>query len=230
MAHDFPTYKLGQDFNLKLEQFVKSFIRNGFEQFAQEFQNIDEFIECARCDKSGRSDKKLRTSPKEKYLLELVSYKIYDELNKEAFNKTKNTLIVMPDCLSLHNPGCEKEETEYGTFCHLCTPSCQAYKISELAKIYDIPIVFSKRALEKQLEYFSDQHKDLGVIGIACIMMLATGMRTAYEVSIPARGVLLNFTGCDHWNESHFASEFTLTTLEDILEEKYGSRNQKTDD
>ena len=60
------------------------------------------------------------------------------------------------------------------------------------------------------------------MIGIACIMMLASGMRTAHEVSVPARGVLLSFTGCDHWNDKPFASQFPMEQLENILREKYG--------
>ena len=52
--------------------------------------------------------------------------------------------------------------------------------------------------------------------------------RTAAEVGVPARGVLLNFCGCDHWNDKPFASEFDMAWLEAILEEKYG-KNQKTE-
>ena len=66
------------------------------------------------------------------------------------------------------------------------------------------------------------------MIGIACIKMLAEGMRTAAEVGIPARGVLLNFSGCEHWNDQPCASEFSMRWLEDILEEKYGPRPAKT--
>lgn len=220
-----PTYKLGRDFDLKLEKFVKRFLADGFEYFAQEFERIDQFVEKARRDPAGRDDHKLRHTEKEKYLLEMVSFKIYDQLNREEFNRRKNTLIVMPDCLSLHNTECEKVETEYGFFCQRCLPSCQAYEIGELAKSYGADIVFSKRALAKQIEYFAARMGDLGVVGIACIIMLAPGMRTAAEVGVPARGVLLDFSGCEHWNDEPCASEFAVTSLEAILEEKYGKRD-----
>ena len=224
MTIDHPTYRLGPDFNDKLNAFVKRFIDDGFERFAEEFERIDGFVEKARNDPS-RDDSDLRRTEKEKYLLEMVSFKIYDELNREKFNRCKNTLIVMPDCLSIHEKECEKVEKPYGFFCKRCLPSCQAYEIGELAKKYGVKIVFSKRKLTEQIEYFAKKMPDLAVVGIACVMMLASGMRTAAKVGVPARGVLLNFTGCEHWNDEPFASQFTMESLKAILEEKYGARD-----
>ena len=224
MTIDHPTYRLGPDFNNKLDEFVKKFIKDGYEHFSEEFERINEFVEKARSD-PNRDDSDLRRTEKEKYLLEVVSFKIYDELNREKFNRCKDTLIVMPDCLSIHDKECEKVEKPYGSFCKRCLPSCQAYEIGELAKKYGVKIVFSKRKLTEQIEYFSKKMTDISVIGIACVMMLASGMRTAAEVDVPARGVLLNFTGCEHWNDEPFASQFTMTSLEAILEEKYGARD-----
>lgn len=225
MNRPHPTYHLGSNFNTKLGQFVDNFLSEGFEFFQEEFARVDNFVQKAREDTAERDDHDLRRTPKEKYLLELVAFKIYDQLNRTEFNKRKNTLIVMPDCLSIHEKECEKIEKSYGSFCKRCQPGCQAYQIGELAKAYGVPIVFSKRSLSKQIEHFTDKMGDLSVIGIACVMMLASGMRTAAEAGVPARGILLNFTGCEHWNDEPFASEFALASLKDILEEKYGSRD-----
>ena len=222
MTQQYPTYHFGKDFREKLDSFVKRFIAEGFKEFSSEFANIDDFISKALVDDREKGEKKLRTTPKEKYLLETVAFKIYDELNREAFNKTDKTLIVLPDCLSLHNPDCEKKDTPYGDICQSCTNSCRAYHVVELAKKYNAEVAFSKRKLTKQIEHYGKKMGSVGVIGIACIMMLSEGMRTAHEVGIPTRGVLLSFTGCDHWNDKQFASGFQLSWLKSILEEKYG--------
>lgn len=228
MYQKHPTYSLDKSFNKKLDRYIKKFLAEGFKYFSDEFDGIEKFIEAAvedRSRKTNRDDHDLRCNEKEKYLLELISYKIYDELNREEFNKRKNCLIIMPDCLSIHDSQCEKVEKPYGFFCKRCLPSCQAFHIGELAKKYRVKIVFSKRKLSQQIEYFAGKMENLSVIGIACIMMLASGMRTAAEVGIPARGVLLNFTGCEHWNNEPFASEFYMDSLKTILEEKYGKRD-----
>jgi len=222
MTKKYPTYHFGKDFREKLDNFVKQFVADGFNEFADEFANIDEFVACASVDNRKEGEKKLRTTPKEKYLLEMAAFKIYDELNREAFNKTDKTLIVLPDCLSLHNPECEKEDKPYGDTCASCTKSCRAYHVVELAKKYNAEVTFSKRKLTEQIEHYKKEMGDVGVIGIACILMLAEGMRSAHEVGVPTRGVLLSFTGCKHWNDEQFASGFQLSWLKSILEEKYG--------
>lgn len=224
-----PTYCLGPDFDDKLDEFVDRFLAEGSDRFSGEFANLDEFITKAKADQSDQQDKSLRSTARDLYLLEAVSFKLYDRLNREAFNRAKDTLIIMPDCLSLHNPDCCKTDEPWGDECTRCTPDCQANEICDLADEYGIETVFSKRKLSEQIQHYADRSGDLGVIGVACLLMLATGMRAADDLKIPARGVLLNCTGCEHWNNEPFASPFYLDRLKAILEEKYGKRNQTPD-
>ena len=220
-----PTYHLADDFSEKLDKFSDKFIADGFKLFEKEFENIDSFISHAIKDTSERTDHSLRRSEKERYLLEILSFKIYDRLNREAFNKQKNTLIIMPDCLSIHDYECQKTDSDHGNYCESCHPDCMAAEITALAEKYDIKVMFSKRKLSEQLIHHEKKLGDTAVIGIACVMMLAEGMRVAHEQNIPARGVLLNYTGCDHWNDQPFASQFSIEQLKNILEEKYGQKN-----
>ncbi|MCP4686155.1 MAG: DUF116 domain-containing protein [bacterium] len=229
MKHRAPTYRLGPEFDRKLEEFRRKFLKEGFSLFAEEFSGLDTFIANAHQDRSDRQDKGLRRTPREKYLLEALSYKMYDELNREAFNRTKDTLIVLPDCLSLDNPDCLKTDEAWGDRCQQCNPECEAFDVSELADRYGLEVVYSKRKLSEQIDHYADRSGDLAVVGVACLLMLAPGMRAAADVGVPARGVLLNFTGCEHWNDETFASRFPLEQLEAILEEKYGQVDQKAD-
>jgi len=230
MTHRAPTYRLGPDFSDKLERFRRQVLEGGFSLFAEEFSGLDDFIARASGDSSDRQDKRLRQTPREKYLLEALSFKIYDELNREAFNRAKDTLIVLPDCLSLDNPDCLKTDEPWGDRCQQCDPECTAFKVSEIADRFGLEVVYSKRKLSEQIEHYADRSGSLAVIGVACILMLASGMRSAAEAGVPARGVLLNFTGCEHWNDEPFASRFPVEQLEAILEEKYGQADQATDD
>ena len=227
MSGVYPTYKLGSDFRKKLEKFTEQFIADGFKFFSEELGGIDSFLEKVNKESQKRDSHELRQTEKEKYLLELVCFKIYDELNREAFNRAKDTVLIIPDCLSIHETPCQKVDSKRGDVCKGCLDDCQANQIRKLAASYRIKSVFSKRKLEEQIEYYGGKSGSLGVVGIACVMMLAGGMRTAAEVGVPARGVLLNYCGCDHWNDKPFASDFDMAWLEAILEEKYG-KNQKT--
>ncbi|MDH4156929.1 MAG: DUF116 domain-containing protein [candidate division Zixibacteria bacterium] len=217
-----PTYRLGSDFQPKLERFVGRFIAEGFEVFSEEFSRIDVFVEKAKKEPEDRDSHDLRITDKRKYLLELMAIGVYDEMNRPAFNRAADTLLIIPDCLSIHDTECEKAETKRGDVCRGCRSDCQANQIRQLAARYRIKSVFSKRKLSEQIEYYAGRSGSLSVVGIACVLMLAGGMRTAAEVGVPARGVPLNFCGCGHWNDEPFASEFDMSRLESILEEKYG--------
>ena len=201
MSNGAPTYQLGPGFDRKLTEFVQQFLCKGFEQFADEFANLDDYIAKAKADQSNRGDNGLRRTPKEKYLLEAVTFKIYDELNREAFNRAKNTLIILPDCLGLDNPDCLKTDEKWGDRCQQCTGDCQANEAVELAESYGLEAVFSKRKLSEQIEHYRDSSGDFSVIGFGCVLMLADGMRSAADAGVPSRGVLLDFCGCEHWNE-----------------------------
>ncbi len=217
-----PTYHFSDNFSDKLGRFTADFIAEGFKLFENEFAYIDSFVTSAKNDASERSDHQLRCSEKERYLLEMVSYKIYDQLNRDAFNKQKHTLIIMPDCLSIHEYECQKSEGDHGNLCKSCHSDCLGAEISDVAKHYGCRVLFSKRNLSEQLQHHAHELGNTAVIGVACIMMLSAGMRVAKDENIPARGVLLQYTGCEHWNDQPFASYFSIEQLKQILREKYG--------
>lgn len=131
----------------------------------------------------------------------------------------------MPDCLSIHDWPCEKVDHKRGDICKRCRPECQAKQIGDLAAKYKARALFSKRKLEKQMKYHRKALGEVGVIGIACVLMLAEGMRSADEIGIPARGVPLMFCGCEHWNDFPFTSVLSFSWLESLLEEKYGRQH-----
>ena len=222
VTHPAPTYRLDISFREKLEAFEGTSVEEALDYFADEFAGIDEYYATAKADRSKRDDHDLRRTPKEEYAKELIAIRDYDRRNRAAFNAAPKTLIIMPDCLSIHDTPCEKVDHKRGDICKRCLPDCQARQISDLAAKYKARALFSKRKLEKQLKYHRKQLGDTGVIGIACILMLAEGMRTAEEAGIPARGVPLMFCGCEHWNDIPFTSVFSFSWLESLLEEKYG--------
>ena len=225
MPNRFPTYHLSPESFDKLERLADTFVKNGLIDFADEFANIDSFVTLAYEDPTDRDDHEMRITPRPRYLLEMLNCAVLDRVNREAFNRTKETLIIMPDCLSLHNPECEKVDSKYGDICRRCNDTCQARQIVDLAARYRAKAIFSKRKLSKQLDHYKDKSRDLGVVGIACILMLAEGLRTADSEGIPARGVILNGCGCEHWNDKPFASTVIIERVRRILEEKHDSRD-----
>jgi hypothetical protein len=216
------TFRLGDDFYGKLDYFTEKVLREGYQYFQKEFANIDRFLEKAKCDIMNRSDLSFRQTPKPFYLIEMLYYKIFDEANREEFNKAKDTVLILPDCMSLLLDKCKRERTKFGKRCTRCVPKCKIHEIMLLADKYHIEGYFSKRALTEQIEKIKKKKPSLSVIGISCLLTLASGMRSAKEAGVPSRGVFLNFTGCEHWADKPFPTETAIGRLQSILEEKYG--------
>lgn len=217
------TYRIEDDFYQKLEKFTQKTIDDGFKLFENEFANIDSFYKGTFNDATDLSDHDFRQTAKPFYLIEALYYQIFENQNREAFNKAEKTIIILPDCLSFLGKKCKKEKTKLGKVCTRCVPKCQINQIMEVADKYDVKAYFSKKALVEMLTKIQKVEKSsLSVIGISCLLTLAPGMRSAKEVGMPSRGVFLNFTGCDHWTEKPFATETAVDRIKSILEEKYG--------
>ena len=217
------TYRIEDDFYQKLEKFTQKTIDEGFKLFENEFANIDSFYKSTFNDEPGLGDHNFRQTAKPFYLIEALYYQIFDNHNREAFNKAEKTIIIMPDCLSYLGAKCKREKMKLGKVCTRCVPKCQINQIMEIADQYDVKGYFSKKALTEMLTKIQKAEKStLSVIGISCLLTLASGMRTAKDVGMPSRGVFLNFTGCDHWADKPFATETAVDRIKSILEEKYG--------
>lgn len=216
-----PTYLLHQDFREKLQALNKSHHKPR-EYFRKELASVDAFVQMANADKSERDDHDLRRTGYNQYVDDLLTIRKLDLKNQTAFNSARHTVIIMPDCLSIHDTACDKTDHKRGDICRRCRVDCQARQVVDLGVRYRVRAVFSKKKLAEQIGYFRNRMGDIAVVGIACILMLAEGMKVAAELGVPVRGVPLRFTGCDHWNDVTFTSELSMPWLESILEEKYG--------
>ena len=215
------TFRLGEDFYDKLDGLTKKILDDGFQLFEDEFKNIDAFYDRAVNDLSKRDDHIFRRSPKSFYLIEALYYQIFEYANREAFNKAEETVIILPQCLSLMQEKCKRKRKRYGHICTRCVPNCSVNRIMQIADKYEVEAYFSKGNIEKQLRKIRKHKPSLAVIGISCILTLASGMRSAREVGVPSRGVFLNFTGCEHWSDKPFSTETAVHRVKTILEEKY---------
>ena len=216
------TFRIDDSFYDKLDAFTKKILFEGLNLFGEEFKNIDAFYLKTLHETSNREDLNFRRTPRQLYLMEAVYYQVFEYINRDAFNKTRDTVLILPDCMSLMRDKCERKRKKLGKVCTRCVPNCSINKIMQIADKYGVEGYFSKRKLTEQLAKIKKEKPSLGVIGISCILTLASGMRSAKEAGVPSRGVFLNFTGCEHWAHKPFATETLIDRVEAILEEKHG--------
>ena len=70
------------------------------------------------------------------------------------------------------------------------------------------------RSLFKKLRV---RHPDMGVLGIACIPELVSGLRLCEELKIPAVGVPLDANRCSRWLGESLETTFNLEELERLI-------------
>lgn len=224
-----PTFdlrELGEGLGIyaRLDGFADRFLSAADEDIGTAFAKIPDYCRRANQQKD-REEYELRRTPLQRYYLELLSYVILSRQFRDDFNEKHDTVLILPDCLAIRLDKCEKKKTRYGDRCTGCAPDCAINEITQLAMDYGADAYFATMEFDKQFKaLLRGKYKDLSVVGIACIMMLALGMRAAEEAGVPSQGVLLNYCGCEHWADEQFVTDTVVAKVEEVLRGKDGTR------
>lgn len=184
------------------------------------FVRVPEFVARVVAE-GGRGDEYYRHTTRERYLVELLSCVVMGRQFWPEFVKRRHTVLILPHCLSRQGSACKRKGTRYGKCCTACDPECAIRRITLVAARYGAAAYFSDLAHEEQLRaLMKGQYQDLSVIGVACIWMLASGMRAAEQAGVPSQGVLLNYCGCEHWRDDPVVTETVVERVEALLAAK----------
>lgn len=169
----------------------------------------------------GRDEEYYRRTTKERYFVELLACVVMGRQFWPEFVRRRDTVLILPDCLRRQGAGCKRKTTRYGTRCTACDPECAICRTTVVAARYGAAAFFAEMDHGKQFRRLKrGRFRDLSVLGVACIWMLASGMRAAEEAGVPSQGVLLNYCGCEHWTEAPRVTDAVVERVEAILADK----------
>jgi hypothetical protein len=135
-------------------------------------------------------------------------------------------VLILPDCLRRRGEECERKRSRAGMRCTACDETCAVGRMTVAAAKRGAGAVFSTGEHGKQFRRLQrGRFRDLSVIGVACIWMLASGMREAEEAGVPSQGVLLNYCGCEHWADQPHVTDAVVERVVDILDAKARARH-----
>lgn len=220
-----PTYYLEDDFGNRLRSFGEEFLRLAESYFGSETSQIACYVENRK--RKQKDDFTWATFSRDFYYAELAGIAVLNRAMWEDFCRADHTVIFIPDCLSLMQDKCKRDGEEFLQKCTQCVPNCTVNKIVALKKKYRFVEVFAYREQTDQFKALMKKFKSVSFLGIACILMLADGMRTSMENSVPAHGVPLRYCGCEHWAEKPFATDTDVAEVERVLRLKSEFRRQK---
>ena len=225
-----PTYDLstlGKDGDLysRLEAFADRFGDLADREVGPAFSIVPAFSGQAAAE-VGREEEFYRRTTRERYLLELLAVTVMARQFWPAFAARRDTVLILPDCLRLKEKGCGRKNTRMGPRCTICYPDCLVGRITAAGRRFGVQAYFAQMGHPRQFRALRRTYPDLSVVGVACIWMLAAGMRAAEEAGIPSQGVLLTYCGCEHWTDDPFVTDASVARVEAILEAKARERGR----
>jgi hypothetical protein len=220
-----PTYdlrELGEGLAIyeRLDRLADRFLEIADAEVGCAFARVPAFVARAAAE-SGHDGEYYRRTTRERYLAELLACVVMGRQFWPEFVARRDTVLILPDCLRRQGDTCKRKSTRFGSRCTACDPECAVCRMSVAAARHGAAAYFSERGHEKQFRaLMRGKYRDLSVIGVACIWMLANGMRAAEAAGVPSQGVLLNFCGCEHWRDDPVVTEAVVARVEAILAAK----------
>ena len=224
-----PTYDLrelgeGLAIYARLDRLADRFLELAETEVGGAFTRVPAFVVRARLA-SGRDEEYYRRTTRERYLVELLACVVMGRQFWPEFVKRRDTVLILPDCLRRQGSACKRKGTRFGTRCTACDPECAVCRMTVAAARHGAAAYFADMDHGRQFRaLLRGPYRDLSVLGVACIWMLANGMRAAEAAGVPSQGVLLNYCGCEHWCDVPMVTDAVVERVEAILAAKAAAR------
>ena len=222
---DPPTYDLrevgeGLELYRRLDRLADEWVGLARGRLGAALARVPDFAARASAE-TGRDEERFRRTSADRYALELLACLVMSRQHWPDFVARRHTVLLLPDCARARLERCARAQTRYGACCTGCHPRCTIRSLTEVGARFGADGYFAELGHERQLKAMRrGKYSDLSVVGVACIWMLAQGMRAAEGVGIPSQGVFLTSCGCEHWTEEPFVTGTAVERLEAILAAK----------
>lgn len=164
-----------------------------------------------------RWDRRLATS-REQYHLYMLEIELTNRIYLSQFREADRKIALMPYCLKDFSVSCRSLKKGFDYQCLHCSPGCYQNHASGILSRFSIePFIWMEGDMKKLAGKLAREKRILGILGIACIPELTSGMRTCRKNNIPVIGIPLNANRCIRWFGEFFQNNIDLKELEKLL-------------
>ncbi len=157
-------------------------------------------------------------STREQYYLFMIEIELTNRLNKAKFLGCNYKIALLPYCLREMKSECKSVQDEIDYFCKRCSNKCYINKISAILKEHDIhPYIWRTIRLRSLIKKLVHKYGSAGIMGIACIVELARGMRSCLKAGVPVVGIPLNANRCIRWMGDFYENSVDLDELKSLV-------------
>lgn len=184
-------------------------------------QNVENYLNELRPDRYWHEDVIFCGRRRVEYHLNMVGAEIMNRAYKKEFGRTGKKVVLIPACMRiLSDSKCKADTTQNGFHCTGCTKQCSVNQLTILGVEYgfDVVIVPHESSISSARTDKSFINKDIGVVGVACVLNLISGGWMLKEMGIPSQCVLLDYCGCkNHWSIEGFPTQININQLKNVL-------------
>jgi hypothetical protein len=163
-------------------------------------------------------EKTLSTS-REQYLLYMLEIELTNRIYFKKFLLSEKKLAFLPHCLRDFSKTCLAYPDEIDNLCKGCSKKCTVNKISKMLRKNEVtPYIWMNADLKKVFADYRKQNIKIGVLGIACIPELVSGMRLCEKQNVPAVGIPLDANRCSRWMGEFYNNSVNISNLEKLLD------------
>jgi hypothetical protein len=169
------------------------------------------------------SDKRLATT-REQYHLYMLEIALTNRQYSQKFLQCDRKTALLPHCLRDLQVDCKKAINGFDFQCRRCSLKCYQNALTTILAENGIePYIWMGASYKNLVKETLQSGKSFGMLGIACIPELVTGMRKCRKYRIPVVGLPLNANRCIRWFGEFRPNSVDLVQLEKLLLSKKDS-------
>lgn len=162
-------------------------------------------------------DKRLRTKEWQ-YHLFMLEVELTNRMNKQVFLDSEYKMALLPYCLHDLKKECKSSSDGIEYVCRSCSAECYINTITKTLKAYNVKgYLWMQSNLKTLFKGLAKDFKTIGILGIACIPELVSGMRSCEKHHIPAVGIPLDANRCIRWMGSFHENSMNLEQLNKLM-------------
>jgi len=203
----------------KIISAAHSFISEANQELSLYTFNVENYLANSAPLKKGNEDYLFCSRKVSDYHLSMVGAELMNIAFRDNFLKTARKALLLPACMKSNPLYCKAKKETLDSSCTGCDPECAINNYRKMGEYlnFEVHIIPHSSDFSNWLKTWA-VNKDIGVIGVACILNLITGGLEMRDLNIPAQCLFLDYCGCAaHWDEQGIPTEINETRLKYIL-------------
>jgi hypothetical protein len=202
----------GKDENKTLISFIIHLLEKSLTEYTKK---VDEHLKSLPLLKIW--DRRLATT-RLQYHLYMLEIELTNRLYSNGFRNADNKIAFLPHCLRDFTVDCKASADSFDYRCKHCSKNCYQNHVSRLLDDNNIKAyIWRGGNLKKKAQSFMKSGETLGILGIACIPELVSGMRKCRKYNIAVVGIPLDANRCIRWMGSFYENSVNLEALEKLI-------------